>query len=72
VTAVKRRKCEGGCGRVCAKKRPQSPQDGRTAPQGPGVPPALSRRLTATNTAPLHPGQTELPLAPMQPTLWSL
>jgi hypothetical protein len=80
---AKRRKCEGGCGRwlrsaesvalgygrVCAKKLPQSSQDGRAAPQGPGVPPGLSRRLTAPA---LHPGQTELPLAPMQPTLWSL
>jgi hypothetical protein len=86
VTAAKRRKCEGGCGRWltaavslavgygpdCLRKRAGSSQDGRAAPQGPGVPAGLSRRLTATHTAPLHPGQTELPLTPMQPTLWSI
>ena len=66
------RKCEG-CGRAlrrspgpfgpkCAKKLPQSPQDGLTAPQGPGVPAGRSRRLTATHTHLPHPGQIELPL----------
>lgn len=83
MTAVKRRKCEGGCGRwlrsaesvalgygrVCAKKLPQSSPTARTAPQGPGVPPRRSRRLTAPTPC---PGQTELPLTPMQPTLWSI
>jgi hypothetical protein len=82
VTA-KRRKCEGGCGRWltatvslavgygpdCLRKLPQSSQDGRSAPQGPGVPPGLSQRLTAPTPC---VGQTELPLAPMQPTLWSI
>lgn len=76
------RKCEG-CGRalrkslgpygpVCARKRAGNASGARTAPQGPRVSPALSQRFTATNTAPPHPGQTELPLSPMQPTLWSL
>jgi hypothetical protein len=51
-----------GYGPKCAKKLPQSPQEGRTAPQGPGVPPSLSRRLTATHTHLPHPGQIELPL----------
>ncbi len=66
------RKCEG-CGRAlrkssgplgpkCAKKLAQSPQDGRSAPQGPGVPPGLSQRLTATHTHLPYPGQAELPL----------
>ena len=63
------RKCEG-CGRAlrrspgpygpkCAKKLAQSSPTARSAPQGPGVPPSLSQRLTAP--MPCH-GQTELPL----------
>lgn len=80
---AKRRKCEGGCGRwlrapasvalgfgpKCAKELAQSSPGARSAPQDPGVPPRRSRRLTGS--APC-PGQTELPLSPMQPTLWSL
>lgn len=74
MTAAKRRKCEGGCGRWltatvslavgygadCLRKRAQSPQDGRAASQGPGVPPSLSRRLTATHTP--CDGQIALPI----------
>lgn len=56
------RKCEG-CGRAlrtspgpfgpkCVKKLAHSSQDGRAAPQGPGVPPSLSRRLTAPTPCP--------------------
>lgn len=85
MTAVKRRKCEGGCGRwlrsaesvalgygrVCAKKLPQSSQDGRSAPQSPGVPPGRPRALTAT-PAPVCVGQVEIPLVIHQPTLWSI
>lgn len=73
------RKCEGRgralrrslgpLGPKCARKRAQSSPDGRTASQGPGVPPSLSRRLTAPV---LHPGQTEIPLVDHQPTLWSI
>ena len=73
MTAAKRRKCEGGCGRWltaaaslavgygadCLRKRAQSPQDGRAAPQGPGVPAGLSQRLTAPT--PCH-GQIALPI----------
>lgn len=83
MTAAERRKCEGGCGRWltaavslavgygadCLRKRAGSSPTARSAPQGPGVPPSLSQRLTAPTPC---PGQTELPLSPMQPTLWSL
>lgn len=73
------RKCEG-CGRAlrrtlgpfgpkCAKKLAGSPPGARAAPQGPGVPPGLSRRLTAPTPC---DGQTEIPLVDHQPTLWSL
>jgi hypothetical protein len=76
MTAAKRRKCEGGCGRWltatvslvvgygpdCLRKLPQSSPTARAAPQGPGVPPSLSRRLTATHTHLPHPGQIEIPL----------
>lgn len=58
-----------GYGPKCAKKLAGSPQDARAAPQGPGLPAGRSQRLTAPT--PCH-GQTELPLAPMQPSLWSL
>ena len=70
---AKRRKCEGGCGRWltaaaslavgygadCLRKATGGTSAARSAPRGPGVPPGLSRRLTAPA---LHPGQTELPL----------
>lgn len=73
MTAAVRRKCEGGCGRwlrnpasvalgfgpKCAKEWAQSSPNGLAAPQGPGVPPNLSRRLTAPTPC---DGQTELPL----------
>ena len=51
-----------GYGPKGAKKLAGSPPGARAAPQGPGVPPSLSRRLTATHTHLPHPGQTELPL----------
>lgn len=83
MTAAKRRKCEGGCGRWltaavslavgygpdCLRKWAGSPRDARAAPRGPGVPPSLSRRLTAPTPC---DGQTELPLVDHQPTLWSI
>lgn len=73
---AKRRKCEGGCGRWltaamslavgygpdCLRKRAGNASGARAAPQGPGVPPGLSQRLTATHTHLPHPGQDELPL----------
>lgn len=72
---AKRRKCEGGCGRWltatvslavgygpdCLRKLPQSSQDARAAPQGPGVPPRRSQAPTAT-PVPACDGQAELPL----------
>lgn len=78
MTAVPR--CEGchrrlkqpspsGYGPKCARKWAQSSPTALAAPQGPGVPPNLSRRLTAPTPC---DGQAELPLTPMQPTLWSI
>lgn len=85
MTAVKRRKCEGGCGRwltnpvsmaiglgeTCLKKQAGSASAARTAPQAPRVPPGASRAATA-NPVPVCDGQTELPLVDHQPTLWSI
>lgn len=62
------RKSLGPFGPKCAKRRAESPPGARAAPQGIGVPPGRSQRLTAPTPC---VGQTELPLAPMQPTLWS-
>jgi hypothetical protein len=76
------RKC-AGCGRalraspgpygpVCARKHTQSLSAGRTGAAGPRVPPGPSQPLTARNTPPHCDGQTELPLAHHQPSLWSI
>lgn len=75
MTAAKRRKCEGGCGRWltatvslavgygpdCLRKRAGSLQDGRAAPRGPGVPPRRSQAPTAT-PVPACDGQIALPI----------
>lgn len=50
-----------GYGPVCAKKMRQSPPNSLTASQGPGLPPGLSRALTAAPVSACD-GQTELPL----------
>lgn len=75
-----RRKCLGGCGRwltspqaialgygpVCAKRHGVQPagSSGSRRPQ-------LVVRLDDPPPTPI-PGQTALPLQPMQPTLWAL
>lgn len=76
------RKC-AGCGRAlraspgpygpkCARKAAGSPSGGRGDVAGPRLPPAHSPALTARNTPPHCDGQTELPLAHHQPSLWSI
>lgn len=49
-----------GYGPKCARKLAQSSQDGRTAPQGPGVPSRRSQALTATSV-PACDGQLAIP-----------
>lgn len=75
MTAAKRRKCEGGCGRWltatvslavgygpdCLRKRAGNASGARAAPQGPGVPPRRSQAPTAT-PVPACDEQIELPL----------
>jgi hypothetical protein len=55
-----RRPSPTGYGPVCARRRGLTP----TARASPPAPPA--------SPAPHMPGQTELPLRPLQPTLWSI
>ncbi|MFM9635911.1 DUF6011 domain-containing protein [Streptomyces turgidiscabies] len=60
-----------GIGPVCARKLAQSSQEPRTGAPGARMPPKASRRPTGA-PVPSLPGQTELPLQPLQVTLWSL
>jgi hypothetical protein len=61
-----------GVGPVCARKLAGSPPPGRTGAPSPPVAPRAPQRLTRPHSPDVIPGQTQLPLTAMQPTLWSL
>ncbi|WP_370517054.1 DUF6011 domain-containing protein [Streptomyces acidiscabies] len=60
-----------GMGPACARKLAVRAPRGRTAALGAPLSPRAPRAATGAHAAPI-PGQVELPLQPMQPTLWSL
>ncbi|WP_179382065.1 DUF6011 domain-containing protein [Streptomyces sp. SA15] len=69
-----RPKCLGRCGRRLTNPVSIARGYGKTCAERLGIdtsPPPTARTPTAAPVA-LHPGQTELPLQPFQPTLESL
>lgn len=77
-----RRKCEGGCGRWLSDPESLARNYGPVCAERLGIPAPPARRLATTTRRPpairtdppveIHPGQTEIPLTPFQPTLESL
>lgn len=68
------RKCLGGCGRRLTDPESVARGYGKTCAERHGIdtsPPPAVRTPTA-GPVPVVPGQTELPLKPLQPSLWSL
>lgn len=65
------RKSPGPLGPGCARKLAGLASPARTGVTGTRLAPGLSTALTRPPVT-VSPGQAELPLAPMQPTLWSL
>lgn len=68
-------KCLGGCGRRLTNPVSIARGYGKTCAERHGIPaglPTPAARTPAVAPVPSMPGQTELPLADHQPTLWSL